>query len=1541
MEDDNDLEQVTGSPTAGENGFVHIESVDSAQMDGGSIDQVERLEQDDGVVVTGVDAVQDEPEPLNVRTTEDVGPDEFVDCPDDLVSNEARSPAVVNRPHQLPFRDDDTEVTQHTAPDIEREILPLPQDNEEENGVLIKEVSNLHHLLKALSKQKQLTDGTDVVEGGEKSLLSLHEMVKECSNFIEISLNEQSHAEATISELNATLHMKDKEIEDLMVRVNDHSISQDVVALKSDELSSVDSIVDRILYSFAPAFGDAGLSNTSVSEKLSHLERTTSFLLEKYYNFLSEIESFSHCLAEVKPDFHMQNGTETVFITVREELLELKRKELEVTNKNTHLEYQYGQFMEQIDKNRETIELLNTEVTKLKGEVEQEKTRYTNTKEKLSMAVTKGKALVQQRDSLKQSVSEKTSELERCLTELQEKSTALEAAEFRNNELMQTAFLANSLQEALTQRDMILQRCGEILLVSGAAAELQSSDIIEGITWLANERSRLASLSVEFERLTYAYNLAQDQSFKLQDENHATMEAARVQIDRLTASFLAESQGKYYLEQEYEDLTTKYEGLEQHIASTESSPMDNEVLEKIQNLLYVRDHESKLYEQILEEEKMHKFQFSEELRGSKDEKNTLQINLQRSEEKASLLREKLSMAVKKGKGLVQERENMKQQMAEKNTQIEGLTLDLQKQESTLSEYRNQINNLESDLLLLKEEKGQLEQFLYQSNSMLQNVLETIDGIILPVDLKEPVEKVKWLATYLSETQVSKAQTEQELEYIKDEAGVLTSKLTEALTTMKSLEDAVSVSERNFSQLAQEKNELDILKTNSEQEVQILNEEISTLNNKLVEVLTNLKSLEDTLSNSEKTITQLTKEKIHVEEELHKAIGEATSQTNRFQETSAHKNSLEEALSLAKNNIHVLMSEKEEAQASKVAVEMELQKVKEEASTHSINLDEAYKTIKSLEDAMSQLKTNVSQFSQENEKALDSRSVLESEIKKLREEAEYHKNTVSDLVGEKKKAEQDILTLKTELNTCNDKWGQELSRFLGNLQVLLKDESLFTLFKKSFEKKIESLKEIDYVLKDINCSFDSEQFQDHRSIEESWDAGFGNDWNIGMLEELNAEDSEGIIIGSDVGKTLDKLNARNQILADQFGSFSILIDDMIASLLKKLEVIKNTMPSLVKQTKELEGELEKARLMYDKAKEENDAYHGKVFKLETELEASGNMCKEISSKLVDYQTKEENWNERERELSAQSTSSIKDHEYEGVLSASEINMLFDKIDGIAIPFPFSNLVISESLDPVKKLFYIVDSVNELLEQITLLSHSKEDLVSKQTLEVEHLKGELSLGLQSIIQKFGGEEYSGVKKSAADVAGLVPVLERFVQGVVLDGENSRFKLMESQRVKEELTNRVKLLEDYIENRTGVQDKIQERGGIFQPPSLPAGSEISEIEDLSPVGKVGGLPLVPSAAQVRSLRKGSNDQLAITIDSESERLLSNKSESFEDKGHIFKSLNTSGLVPIQGKMIADRVDGIWVSGDRALMRRPRARLGLIVYWIVLHLWLLGTIL
>ncbi|GKD85264.1 hypothetical protein Tco_1356418 [Tanacetum coccineum] len=67
--------------------------------------------------------------------------------------------------------------------------------------------------------------------------------------------------------------------------------------------------------------------------------------------------------------------------------------------------------------------------------------------------------------AFKQMVVEKTSELERCLSELQDILIALEAAESRNAELTHAEIFSNSLQEALSQRDMILQKCAQIMAI--------------------------------------------------------------------------------------------------------------------------------------------------------------------------------------------------------------------------------------------------------------------------------------------------------------------------------------------------------------------------------------------------------------------------------------------------------------------------------------------------------------------------------------------------------------------------------------------------------------------------------------------------------------------------------------------------------------------------------------------------------------------------------------------------------------------------------------------------------------------------------------------------------------------------------------------------------------------------------------------------------------------------------------------------------------------------------------------------------------------
>ncbi|PWA54428.1 hypothetical protein CTI12_AA433820 [Artemisia annua] len=67
--------------------------------------------------------------------------------------------------------------------------------------------------------------------------------------------------------------------------------------------------------------------------------------------------------------------------------------------------------------------------------------------------------------------------IDNCLIELEEKPAALEAA--------------NSLKEALLQRDTVLKMCEEVLSFSGVGEQLQSSDIAYKVTWLANESIRL------------------------------------------------------------------------------------------------------------------------------------------------------------------------------------------------------------------------------------------------------------------------------------------------------------------------------------------------------------------------------------------------------------------------------------------------------------------------------------------------------------------------------------------------------------------------------------------------------------------------------------------------------------------------------------------------------------------------------------------------------------------------------------------------------------------------------------------------------------------------------------------------------------------------------------------------------------------------------------------------------------------------------------------------------------------------------------------
>lgn len=248
------------------------------------------------------------------------------------------------------------------------------------------------------------------------------------------------------------------------------------------------------------------------------------------------------------------------------------------------------------------------------------------------MAVTKGKALVQQRDSLKQLLLEKTSQLEKCSSELQEKSSALEDAEKTKELVAASEKFAASLQESLAEKEMILQKCGEILSESVATKELQPTNITEKLKWLADENKSLKDISLQYHKLADAvllfdfpetvasseldtcvrwlaesFYLSQEEATKLQSEIAQTKEAANGEIEHLTTSLLAEMQEKIYLQAELEDLRSKYEARErlQHELAEAREAVNNEIDSLTSSLL--AESQEKSYLQLELENLRHKY----------------------------------------------------------------------------------------------------------------------------------------------------------------------------------------------------------------------------------------------------------------------------------------------------------------------------------------------------------------------------------------------------------------------------------------------------------------------------------------------------------------------------------------------------------------------------------------------------------------------------------------------------------------------------------------------------------------------------------------------------------------------------------------------------------------------------------------------------------------------------------------------------------------------------------------------------------------------
>ncbi|KAI3756178.1 hypothetical protein L1987_55994 [Smallanthus sonchifolius] len=156
----------------------------------------------------------------------------------------------------------------------------------------------------------------------------------------------------------------------------------------------------------------------------------------------------------------------------------------------------------------------------------------------------------------------------------------------------------------------------------------------------------------------------------------------------------------------------------------------------------------------------------EQIVNLQSETHIKETELGQSEQRVSALREKLHIAVTKGKGLIQQRESLKQNLAATSNELEKCLHELQLKDATLqetetklkaySEAGERMEALESELSYIRNSATALRESFLLKDSVLQRIEEILEDLDLPEDfhVRDIIDKIDWLAKSVSQSQNS-------------------------------------------------------------------------------------------------------------------------------------------------------------------------------------------------------------------------------------------------------------------------------------------------------------------------------------------------------------------------------------------------------------------------------------------------------------------------------------------------------------------------------------------------------------------------------------------------------------------------------------------------------------------------------------------------------------------------------------------------------------------------------------------------------------------
>ncbi|KAH7404557.1 hypothetical protein KP509_15G031700 [Ceratopteris richardii] len=891
-------------------------------------------------------------------------------------------------------------------------------------------------------------------------------------------------------------------------------------------------------------------------------------------------------------------------------------------------------------------------------------------------------------------------------------------------------------------------------------------------------------------------------------------------------------------------------------------------------------------------------QLHKELEAKNEEVFSLKEELNKSvtlgEERLVSVREKLSMAVKKGKSVVQQRDALKQSLEEQSAELAQLRKDYEAESLTLSKakqsFKNQVQHLEEELRSSRMHVTSLEKSIQEDKNLIKRLEEALDEMLTlgssrPRDV---MEKLQLISQVMLDLQRKAGINEQEARKAKSAAELLALELEETHGRMESLAEELMHTEKNVSILSEEKK----LAEASKAEAGL----------RLEHAMASVNSLLFELRESKDAQTNLEQENSSLKDSLAAQVEEIRSKHTELAELNIKVHALKDHQS----QFFVQLVD-ELPKLSEGLREMKDQTLKICGDLKEYDVIALLNAPTILERLP--LKWEL-EYSDKGETAQEwKQGVTNGSALSLCEEMEagfqhfvmYFNNHLCAL-------NQDFVTISQLLSEiCNgfSSVVKELAVSKRNADVALSAESLLLQKDQQITRSEELFKEIAEKIKS-------------------------------SLEEIEGLDSMLQIPGLSLDTRLPSITS-----GSLSGQAYYLVDELSSFTKDLARSCQHIHIESQREIEELQSQLGEAKKVIDAMGQQQQVHKLKLQRCLEELDGKDEILKRTNQDL----------------FSLRDALTVKGHEEKGLLEALEkseakagelsakvveLEKVKEELEAAlgkaSSRFHATVNNFNKFQSVSEKLIEEAESLHLLLEdrdaQLSLLKDEVADKADKIN-ELQELVNERTADLSRVYEQIGGiinKDASG-GDVLSDTERRKQILEELAASVRAGTEGLRVQLarkdallQDMQLRHDDMVRKVQVLESTIQEN----QRLTEQRGAAEHLMISAETE----------EKVRGKLVTSSVSHGRGGRKVSaTDHIVLDVNAETERLLADVDD--EDKGHSFKPLTSSRLVPRGSRILVDRLDSFWVSGERLLRRKPSARLSVIVYWFALHIWIAAMLL